>query len=136
MAQKKEDTLGAAVPGSKDGNNVKTPVKPKTISPDLFKQLIFDTLMESQEQISEDVTRTFLDILDRYDVGSPWKGMEDGKPASGKYFFIKLKKSAGYTDFYWQEPLLAVRMKDGFHIAGRLFSDTEVEKYSEVRIPR
>ncbi len=134
--QKKENTIGTAAPESKDSNNTKIPVKPKTISQDLFKQMIFDILMESQDQISTDVIMAFLDILDRYDIGSPWRHMEDGKPASGKYFFIKLKKSAGYTDPYWQEPILAVRMKGGFHVAGRPFSDTEVEAYSEIRIPR
>ncbi len=136
MGIQKEENQKTAAAENKGSGNAKTPVKPKTVSQELFKQLIFDTLMESQDQVSEDVTKAILDILDRYDVGSPWRSMDDGKPASGKYFFIKLKKSAGYTDSCWQEPLLAIRMKGGFHIAGRPFSDMEVEAYSEVRISR
>lgn len=110
--------------------------KPMTISQNVFKQLIFDTVIESQDQMSEDVVNAFLDILNRYDIGSPWHDMEDGKPASGKYFFIKMKKSAGYTDPYWEQPLFAVRIKGGFHVAGNPFKDEEVESYSEICIPR
>ena len=110
--------------------------KPMTISKDVFKQLIFDTVMESQDQMSEDVVNALLDILNRYDIGSPWCSMADRKPASGKYFFIKMKKSAGYTDPYWEQPLLAVRIKDGFHVAGNPFKDEEVESYSEICIPK
>lgn len=110
--------------------------KPITVSQEVFKQLIFDTVMESQDQMSEDVVNAFLDILNRYDIGSPWCSMADRKPASGKYFFIKMKKSAGYTDPYWEQPLLAVRIKDGFHIAGNPFKDEEVESYSEICIPK
>lgn len=109
--------------------------KPMTVSQELFKQLIFDTVMESQDQISEDALNALLDILNRYDIGSPWCSMADGKPASGKYFFIKLKQSAGYTDPYWEQPLLAMRMKGGFHVAGKPFSDEAIESYSEVHIP-
>lgn len=110
--------------------------KPMTVSQELFKQMIFDTMMESQDQMSEDTANALLDIMNRYDIGSPWRKMEDGEPASGKYFFIKMKKSAGYTDPYWEQPLLAVRVKGGFHIAGSPFKDEEVEAYNEVRIPR
>lgn len=45
--------------------------KSMTISQEVFKQLIFDTVMESQGQMSEDVVNAFLDILNRYDIGSP-----------------------------------------------------------------
>ncbi len=110
--------------------------KPMTVSQDLFKQLIFDTIMEARDQMSEDTANAFLDILNRYDIGSPWRKMEDGKPTSGKYFFIKMKKSVGYTHPFWKQPLLAVRMKGGFHIAGSPFKDEEVEAYNEIRIPR
>lgn len=110
--------------------------KSMTISQELFKQMIFDTMMESQDQMSEDVVNAFLDILNRYDIGSPWCNMEDGKPASGKYFFIKMKESAGYTDPYWEQPLLAIRMKGGFHVSGSPFKDEEVSAYSEICIPR
>lgn len=110
--------------------------KPMTISQNVFKQLIFDTVMESQNQMSEDVVNALLDILNRYDIGSPWCSMADGKPASGKYFFIKLKQSVGYTDPYWEQPLLAMRMRGGFHVVGKPFSDEEVESYSEIHIPR
>lgn len=110
--------------------------KPITVSQEVFKQLIFDTVMESQDQMSEDAANAFLDILNRYDIGSPWCSMTDGKPASGKYFFIKLKQSVGYTDPYWEQPLLAMRMRGGFHVVGKPFSDEEVESYSEIHIPR
>lgn len=110
--------------------------QPMTVSQELFKQLIFDTVMESQDQMSKDVANALLDILNRYDIGEPWRSMEDRKPISGKYFFIKMKKSAGYTDPYWEQPLLAVRVKGGFHIAGSPFKDEEVEAYNEVRIPK
>lgn len=86
--------------------------------------------------MSEDVANALLDILNRYDIGEPWRSMEDKKPDTGKYFFIKMKKSAGYTDPYWDQPLLTVRVKGGFHIAGSPFKDEEVEAYSEVRIPK
>lgn len=109
--------------------------KPMTVSQELFKQLIFDTVMESQDQMSEDAVNALLDILNRYDIGNPWQKMEDGKPDSGKHFFIKMKKSAGYTDPYWNQPLLAMRVKGGFHVAGSPFQDADVEAYSEIRIP-
>jgi len=47
-----------------------------------------------------------------------------------------LKESAGYTDPYWKKPLLAMRMKGGFHVSGRLFPDREVEACSQIRIPK
>lgn len=110
--------------------------KPMTVSQELFKQLIFDTVMESQDQMSEDAVNALLDILNRYDIGSPWCSMADGKPASGKYFFIKLKQSAEYAEPYWEQPLFAMRMIGGFHAAGKPFGDEEVESYSEIHIPR
>lgn len=110
--------------------------KPITVSQELFKQLIFDTVMESQDQMSEDAVNALLDILNRYDIGSSWCSMADGKPASGKYFFIKLKQSAGYTDPSWEQPLFAIRMKGGFHVTGKPFSDEEVESCCEIHIPR
>ncbi|MCM1234490.1 MAG: hypothetical protein NC489_30690 [Ruminococcus flavefaciens] len=113
------------------------PAKPMTVSPELFKQMVFDIVMESQDQMSAEATDALLDLINRFDIGSPWRTIEkDGKPASGEYFFIKLKESAGYTDPYWREPMMAKRMKGGFHVAGRPFPDSEVEAYSEVRMPR
>lgn len=50
-----------------------------TVSQELFKQLIFDTVMESQDQMSEDAVNALLDILNRYDIGSPWCSIADGE---------------------------------------------------------
>lgn len=111
--------------------------KNRTISQELFKQMIFDILMESQDRIPEDVANAILDILDRYDVGSPWRCVEDKKPESGQYFFIKLNSSAEYRDPSWlKNPLLAKRVKGGFYVSGLLVPDQEVEAYSEILIPK
>lgn len=110
--------------------------KPMTVSPMQFKQMVFDIVMESQDQMTEDTANALLDIIGRFDIGSPWISMECGKPTFGEYFFIKLKESAGYTDLYWRKPILAKRVIGGFDVAGRPFADSEVEFYSVVRIPR
>lgn len=126
------ETMQEEIPAA----SVKKRLKPMTISQELFKQMIFDILMESQDQVSEDANRAILDILNRYDVGSPWRRMSSGKPASGEYFFIRLNSYAEYRDPSWLEkPLLAKRVKGGFHVSGLLVPDQEVGAYSEIHMP-
>lgn len=99
------------------------------VFPETFKQLVFDTVMEASDQMSEDCRHALLDIVTRYDIDPRWIPMKDGKPCTGDQFYWILTEQLS-------EPIVAKRVKGGFAYGGLFFKDQVVQKYAPVKAPK
>ena len=110
--------------------------KPVHVSEAVFKQLIFDRLMDHANDAGTDaLTEAVMSVIDGYTVAPVWKNIKNAKPQPGTICFLKPAVGVHFAKCNVSDRCIGTAVKGGFMYMGSFIPHSDISRYAELSMP-